>query len=122
MRKELREYKLKFLVQEADLKGEVKDGFSKAFNEHFEAQGKLFKEMRRAKKSLESKSVPTEADYAEYQKTEKSIKARQKAADDKYRASLEKILSPSQLFKLQSAEDKFREKMQEMKAKRKAKK
>ena len=119
MRKEMRDYKLKFLLQEMDLKddSDTKAKFSELFIEHFETQGKLFKEKRQAKKALEAKSNPSDADYQAYQKVEKSVKEREQAADRQYRGNLEKILSPKQRYKLQQAEDKFRDKMQEMRAK-----
>lgn len=118
MRKELQEYKLKFLTDELGLQGGAKSQFAEAFNENFETQSKLFREKRQAKKTLQGKENPTENDYAEFQKVEKNVKAREQEADKQYRAKLDKILTPSQIFKLQQAEDKFRDKMQAMKAKR----
>lgn len=118
MRKEMRDYKLKFLLQEMELNEETQAKFSELFKEHFEAQGKLFREKRQAKKALEVKSEPTDADYQAYQKVEKSVKEREQAIDQQYRNNLDKILSPKQRYKLQQAEDEFRAKMHEMRAKK----
>ncbi len=118
MRRELREYKLKFLSQEMELDDATKAKFAEVFEDNFEAQCKLFREQHKAKKELDAKAKPSDADYEAYQKVQSSVKQREQALDSQYRAKLEKILNPKQMYKLQQGEEKFREKMQELRAKK----
>lgn len=119
MRRELREYKLNFLAEEMDLDEAAKAKFAEIFEENFDAQSQLFRESHKAKKELDAKKNPTDEDYNAYQKVQNSVKQREQALDARYRDKLSKVLNSKQMYKLQQGEEKFRAKMQEMKAKRK---
>lgn len=122
MRQEMEEFKRKFFAQEMELTGEARDKFYEIDKKHSEAVGKCFHEKRAAEKKLKAIAQPTDNDYATYQKTIEAVKVRQEAADKEFDAECKKILSPKQQFKLKEAQEKFRAKMQELKAKKKNRK
>lgn len=119
MRREMQEYKMKFLAKEMGISGEKQAKFFEAYIAFAKTQDALFEEMRQARHALENKSNPTDADYEAFRKTQNSVKERETAADTEYRKSLDKILTPRETYLLQEGENKFRDKMQELKAKHK---
>lgn len=120
MRREMQEYKMKFLAKEMGISGEKQAKFFEAYIAFAKTQDALFEEMRKARNTLERKSNPADADYESFRKTQNSVKDRETAADAEYRKALDKILTPRETFLLQEGENKFREKMQELKAKHKS--
>lgn len=118
MRKEMQEYKMKFLAQEMGITGEKQKRFFDAYTAFAQSQDKIFSERMTAKKRLEQKDNPTDADYAAFRNLQNSLKQKEAAADAHYRAVLDKILTPKEIYLLEEGEHKFRQKMHELKAKR----
>ena len=114
MRRELKEYKMKYIAQEMDLK----EGQQKQFFELYEQMWDEKEKLHRDTKSLEKKLNDAEnvADD-EYRKVSTAItEAKEKEAeiDKKYDEKFSQFLSQKQIFKMKSAEEKFKIKMREM--------
>lgn len=119
MRKELRDFKLKFLAQEMDLKEDQQKRFFELYTQMSDEKEKLFKDTRDLERKVEKGENVTEEEYEAA--TNAITSARQKEADidRKYDAKFVTFLTKKQVFKMKGAEEKFRRKMHEMRGKRK---
>lgn len=119
MRRQMQEYKMKFLAQEMGLSGEKQSRFFSAYKTYAESRDRSLCKLRKARKSLQSNPNPTDADYESFRQQQNDVRKAENAADTEFRAALEKILTPKEIFLLQEGERKFRDKMQDMKTHKK---
>lgn len=114
MYKELQEFKLKFLAQEIDLKDNQKEQFTRLYTEMQEKREAVMRVAWQAEKKVKKDNNATEADYLAA--SEAMIKAKEEDAkiEKEYDKKFEKFLSSKQIFKLKTAEAKFRKKIEEM--------
>lgn len=113
MRREMREFHLKFLAQEIDLKEDQQKPFFDTYKAMMEEKGQVFRETRRLEKQLKDGKA-TEQEYESVTNALTAAKQKDAAIEKKYDEKLAKILSPKQLYKLKEAEEKWRDKMQQM--------
>lgn len=118
MRRELHEFKLKFLAQEMDLKEDQQKRFFDLYNQMSEEKIKVFKETRRLEKKLAGSDEASEAEYEAVSKAITAAKEKDAEIEKRYDAKFAQFLTPKQIFKLKSAEEKFRDKMHEMRHKK----
>lgn len=116
MRKEIMEFKIKFLAQEMELKEDQQKKFSEIYRQMSREKFAVFKEMRDLKKKLSDKA--TDAEYEAYSKGLNAAKEKEAEIDKKYDAKFSEFLSQRQIYKMKEAEEIFREKMREMKGKK----
>lgn len=122
MRKEVQEFKMKYLAQEMDLKSDQQKKFIEVYSKMNEEKSKVVKETRALEKKL---AANPDASDEEYEKVSKAItEAKEKDAEisKKYDKEFSSFLSSKQIFKMKSAEEQFRKKMHEMRHKRQASK
>lgn len=114
MRKELREFKIKFLAQEMELTEEQQKQFVPLYDQMSQEKHAIFKETRDLEEKVSSNKNATEADYDALSK--KMLEAKQKDAfiEKNYDEKFSKFLSAKQIVKMKTAEDKFRRKMHDM--------
>lgn len=113
MRKEMREFHLKFLAQEVELKDDRQKNFFDTYSQMMDEREKIFKETR----DLERKLKDGKASEDEYEAVTNAItaaKEKDAAIEKKYDDKFSKFLTPKQLYQLKEAENKWRAKMQEM--------
>ncbi len=122
MRREMEEYKVKYLAQEMELKGETKEKFEELYKERTKALGAIFKARHQAEKKLKGMTNPSDADYEEYRRIQNETKEKEAEITKEYDAKFNSLLSSKEFFRMQEAEGKFREKMKELKAARKGEK
>ena len=112
-RKEFREYKMKFLAQEMDIKDETKSKFFELYNQLSDERHKIRHEIRDIDGKIKENTA-TEADYSRLNR----LKDQEAELEKKYDAKFETFLTGKEIFKMKEAENKFREKLQEMKKKK----
>lgn len=121
MRQEMEDFKMKFFAQEMELQGETKEKFFELFRKYSDEMCAGFRQRRKAEKKLKGIEKPTDEDYAEVQKETRNAREREAAAETSFQTECAKILTPKQQFKLQEAQEKFRQKMIELHGKHKKK-
>ena len=119
MRKEITEFKMKFLAQEMDLKEDQQKRFFDLYSQMSDEKARLFRETRQLEKKLDSNA--SEAEYEAVSKAITAAKEKEADIDRRYDAKFSEFLSSKQIFKMKSAEEKFRQKMHEMRHKKKKK-
>lgn len=116
--KDVQEFKLKFLAQEMDLKNDQKEKFIELYNKMSEEKMKNFSEIRSLEKKLKSNKHATEEEYAKVSDAITKAKIKDGEIEKRYDEQFSTFLSQKQIFKMKSAEDKFREKMSQMRHKK----
>lgn len=114
MRKEVEEFKIKFIAGELDLKEDQKERFVEVYTQMNNERIKVFEQTRALERKIKKNPNATDAEYAAVAKA--ITEAREKDADieKKYDAIFATFLTSKQIFKIKTAEDQFRRKMHEM--------
>lgn len=119
MMRELQEFKIKYLIQEAQITKEQQPEFVRIYTELNNAKMSLFKTYHDNQKSLKAKASPTDEDYNKVSEEMAGSKSAEGALDMKCYQQLKKLLTPHQLYKLKEAEMKFNRKMMKMRDQKK---
>lgn len=119
MRKEIHEFKLKFLAQEMDLREDQQKRFFELYNQMSEEKGKLFERTRALEKKLCDSSKASDAEYKAVSDAITATKEKDAEIEKKYDEKFSHFLSQKQIFKMKEAEGRFRDKMHEMRHKNK---
>lgn len=108
-RRELREYKMKYLAQEMDLSGDVQKQFFEVYDQLSDERGAVRREIRMLNRKIKENNA-TDADY------ESLNKAKDKFAeiDKRYDSKFSTFLSGKQIYKMKEAEAVFMKKMREL--------
>ena len=108
-RKELREYKMKYLAQEMELSGDDQKKFFEVYNQLSDERGAVRREIRVLDRKIRENNA-TDADY------ESLNRAKEKFAeiDKRYDSKFSTFLSGKQIFKMKEAEAVFMKKMREL--------
>lgn len=117
MMKELREFKVKYIAQEIDLKGDQKERFIKLYNEMCDKRVEVMRDAWKMEKELKQNKNATEADYQAVTDAMTEAKAKDASIEKSYDDKFAQFLSQKQIFKMKEAENKFRKKMSEMRHK-----
>ena len=116
--KEIQEFKLKYLAQEMDLKEDQQQKFFDLYNEMTAKRFAVMREARRMEKKVRKDGDATEDDYKAVTEAINKAKAQDASIEKEYDAKFSTFLSQKQIFKMKSAEDSFRKKLEEMRHKR----
>lgn len=119
MRREFREFKIKFIAQEIDLKEDQQKQFVELYDRMCDERTKIFEQTRRLERKVKKDPQATEEDYAAVSRAITEAREKDAAIEKKYDARFSAFLSSKQIFKMKTAEEKFRNKMHEMRHKRK---
>lgn len=117
MRKELREFKVKFIAQEIDLKDDQKERFVELYNEMTDKRFEAMHDAWKMDRDLRKKENATEAEYQAVTDAMTKARAKDAAIEQSYDEKFSKFLSQKQIFKMKEAEEEFRKKMSEMRHK-----
>lgn len=112
-RKEFREYKMKFLAQEMELKDDNRKRFFELYDELSNERFELRSEMHTINAKIKENKA-TEADYTRLNK----LKEQEGDLEKKYDAKFASFLSSKEIFKMKEAENVFRKKLHDMKSKK----
>lgn len=114
MRKELHEFKLKYLAQEMDLNDDQKKPFFDIYEQLVKERREVRKTFRHTQKKLKNSKNLSNADYEAINKDLTAAKEKETLIEKKYDEKFSKFLSAKQIFKMKEAEEKWRAKMKEM--------
>lgn len=118
MRREVQEYKLKFLAQEMDLKEDQQKRFFDLYKQMTAEKVRVFKETKALEKRLNNSEDASDAEYETVSRAITEAKEKDAEIDRKYDKLFSQFLTPKQIFKMKAAEEKFRDKMHEMRHKK----
>ena len=121
-KKEMLEFKLKFLSEQMELKEEQKKQFYEVYSQMESERRAIYKKIRNAEKSIKNNKDASEADYDKASKEITEAKAEMAQIEKKYDDKLATFLSKKQLYKLKEAETTFTEKMRSCRDKKKSEK
>lgn len=117
--KEFKEFKIKFLADQLNLKGDVRQKFNAVYGEYENERRVLFKKKKEIEKSIKNGKKVTEAEYDRANKELNDIKTQSAALEKTYDEKFSKFLSKEQIFNLKKSEEKFKENMRDLKEKKK---
>ncbi|MBO4965618.1 MAG: hypothetical protein J6C81_05065 [Muribaculaceae bacterium] len=121
MRKELHEFKMKYLAQEMQLREDQQKRFFELYTAMCDEKHKVFSEARNSEKRLRQAKNATDADYAKASKVMSDAKIKEGEIERRYQEKFAQFLSQKQIFKMKEAEEKFRREMQKMRNKNRKK-
>lgn len=121
MRRELEEFKIKFIAQEIELKEDQKKQFFEVYNRMNDERIKIFEQTRALERKVRKDANATDADYEALSKAITEAKEKDAEIEKKYDAVFSTFLTSRQIFKIKSSEEKFRRKIHEMWHKKKGK-
>lgn len=114
---EIQEFKLKYLAQEIDLKEDQRQQFFDLYNEMTKKRFAAVKEARRLEKEIKKNKNASEEDYKTVTNALNKARSDEAAIEKEYDSKFSKFMTQKQIFKLKSAEESFRKKMEEMRHK-----
>lgn len=120
--REFKEFKMKYLAQEMELKESQREKFFELYDKMNEEKRAAFAKVHKMEKKMRAEKDLTDADYEQFQALMNEARAKDLEIDKKYDAEFLKVISTKQLYKFKSAEFKFRDKMREMRDSKKSKK
>ena len=116
MRKELHEFKLKFIAQEIELKPDQQKPFFDLYEQRRAERRSIRTQKKQLERRLKHSKDATDEEYAAVTKGLQEVNEKIVAIDKKYDAQFAKFISQKQIFKMHEAEELFRAKMREMSA------
>lgn len=117
MRRELREYKIKYLAQEIELKSENQKQFVELYDKLETERMNAMNDARKLDKQVKNDANATDADFARASEAMAAAKIKVGEIEKAYDEKFSEFLTPKQIYKLHEAEDSFRQKMREMRDK-----
>lgn len=112
--KELREFKMKFLAQEMELKEDQKNKFYTLYQEMSDRMKEVYKESVAMKRKISGMQDVSEDDYKKLRDAEQKAADQAKEIEKEYDKKFSEFLTQKQLYKLKEAEKEFRNKIKEM--------
>lgn len=116
--KELQEYKIKYLAQEMDLKPDQQTRFIEVYTRMSNEKQKIFRAAHDVERKVRSDNSASSADYQRANEAMSQAKIREGQIDKKYDAEFKKFLTDKQIYKMKEAEKKFREKLKQLRNKK----
>lgn len=121
MIKDVQEFKIKYIIQEAEITKEQQAEFIRLYTEMSNAKLTLLKAHAEKHKALAANPSPTDNDYNKVSEEIAESKSAEGAIDKSYYLQFKKILTPKQLYKMKEAELHFNSKMMHMRKNRRKK-
>lgn len=117
MMDDIQKFKIDFLAQEMSLTEKEKAEFAPLYKEYDDELRNSGNEAFKFERELKKKTDATDADYKKLSELKKKSKENFDAITKKYDEKFEKILSAKQIYTMHQGEEKFFEKMKEMRKK-----
>lgn len=118
-KKEMMEFKLKFLADAIDLKEDQRKQFNEVYSQMDQERWAVMKSLKKTKKELNENKKASETDYEQACAKMAADKEKMAQIEKKYDEKLATFLTKKQLFKLKEAEATFMEKLRECRDKKK---
>lgn len=110
-RKEMTEFKLKFIADEMGLKDDQRKQFMEVYGQMESERRAIFHKIKTAEKQIKDNKNATEADYEKANQEITEARDRMAAIDKKYDEKFATFLSKKQIYRMKEAENKFSEKI-----------
>lgn len=110
-KKELQEFKLKFLAEEMDLREDQIPRFNETYIQYENERRELIKKKRNIEKKISEDNNVSDAEYEKANKEILETKAKMADVEKKYDEKFSQFLTKKQIFLMKSAEEKFMQKM-----------
>lgn len=117
MMEDIQRFKIDYLAQEMELSAKEKADFAPIYKEYDAELRKTGSEAFKFERELKKKENATDADYQKLADLQKKSREDFDAVNKKYEPKFEEILNAKQIYKMRKAEEKFFEKMKEMRKK-----
>lgn len=117
MMEEIQNFKIDFLAQEMELTEKVKADFAPLYREYDNELRKTGSEVFKFEREMKKKKDPTDADYKRLSELQKKSREDFETVNKKYEPKFEAILNSKQIYQMHKGEEKFFEKMKEMRKK-----
>lgn len=112
--RELKEFKMKYLAQEMELKEEQKERFASLYDKMMTEKRRLFSKVHEMERKIRANKNASDEDYAQLSTAMNEARAKELEIDRRYDAEFAKFLTKKQMYQFKEAEGKFRDKMREM--------
>lgn len=119
MMEDIQKFKIDFLAKEMSLSEKEKAEFAPLYKEYDNELRKTGEETFKFERQLKKKKDATDEDYKKLAEMQKKSRQDFDAVTKKYDEKFEKILSAKQIYTMHKGEEKFFEKMKEMRKKHK---
>lgn len=117
MREDLQKFKIDYLAKEMELSEKEKSDFDVIYREYDNERRKAGSEAWKYERELSKKKDATEADYKKLGELQLTARNKDNEIVKKYDEKFASILTAKQIYTLHKAEEKFFEKMKEMRKK-----
>ncbi len=114
MRKEMDQFKANFIAAEIGLDGSAKSRFMEVYQQMQEEKFKVFQEAWGLQRRVKRNKNASEADYAAASRAMNEARDKDAEIDRRYEEKFASFLNSKQIFKMKTAEEAFRRKMEEM--------
>lgn len=122
MRKEYREYKMKVIAQELELKGETRNRFFEVYNEMCDERAPLMHELGSLRRRINKEANISDEEYMTINKAMTEGKEKDARIEQKYDEKFATFLTAKQIYQMKGIEEKIRKKALEMKGRKQKKK
>ncbi|MDE5997761.1 MAG: hypothetical protein K2G77_06085 [Muribaculaceae bacterium] len=117
MMEELQQFRIDYLAKEMQLSDKEKSEFVPLYKEYDNERKKAGAEAWKFERELKKKNNASEADYKKLSELQQKARANDNEIVKKYDAKFESFLSAKQIYTMHQGEEKFFEKMKEMRKK-----
>lgn len=114
MRKELLDFRMKFIAQEIELRDDQQKQFFDVYTKMWEEKEKVHHEVRSLKKKLKEDSKLSDSEFRKISTAVAQGEEKEAEIVKRYQAQFAKFLSSAQISKMKIAEDKFKAKLKAM--------
>ncbi len=118
MKEELQQFKIDFLAKEMNLSEKEKAEFTPLYKEYDESRRQAGSEAWKFERELKKKKDASEADYKRLSELQQKAREKDNEIVKKFDARLESFLTAKQIYQMHQGEEKFFEKMKEMRKKK----
>lgn len=118
MRKELLDFKVKYLMQEINLAADKQPEFERLYRQMEAERHNLFKNIPAKVDAVAKNADASDAELLSTADAMAALKQREGALEMNYFQQFKKMLTPRQAFELKRAEQKFNRKVMEMRGRR----
>ena len=103
-----------------DLKEDLQKQFFEVYSQMSEEKARTVSEARRLEKKLAASEDASEAEYEAVSKAITEAKEKDAEIEKRYDGKFAQFLTPKQIFRMKAAEEKFRDKVHEMRHKKRS--
>ncbi len=113
------EFKIKYLSQEMELKGEQQNKFVTLYTQMSNEIHEVMSPAGKLKRKVEKDKKATDADYQRASQALSEAQTKVTQIEKKYQEKFKTFLTQKQIFKMKEAEEKYRAKLYEMRQEKK---